>query len=32
MDEIQKQEKAKAFVYFLGSAFVLYIRVSSIFS
>ncbi|MFU2029361.1 hypothetical protein CN582_17030 [Bacillus wiedmannii] len=32
IDEIQNQEKAKAFVYFLGSAFVLYVGVSSLFS
>ncbi|HDR8185774.1 TPA: YczI family protein [Bacillus thuringiensis] len=32
IDEIKKQEKAKAFVYFLGSAFVLYVGVSSILS
>ncbi|TPV44882.1 DUF3953 domain-containing protein [Bacillus dicomae] len=29
---MKKQEKAKAFVYFLGSAFVLYVGVSSLFS
>ncbi|EMI9089949.1 MULTISPECIES: YczI family protein [Bacillus] len=32
IDEMKKQEKAKAFVYFLGSAFVLYVGVSSILS
>ncbi|GMR67491.1 MULTISPECIES: YczI family protein [Bacillus] len=32
IDEIKKQEKAKAFVYFLGSVFVLYVGVSSILS
>ncbi|HDR6287258.1 hypothetical protein ACS94_09310 [Bacillus cereus] len=32
IDEMKKQEKAKAFVYFLGSAFVLYVGVSNIFS
>lgn len=32
IDEMNKQEKAKAFVYFLGSAFVLYVGVSSILS
>ncbi|MFB6728632.1 YczI family protein [Bacillus mobilis] len=32
MDEMKKQEKAKAFVYFLGSAFVLYVGMSSILS
>ncbi|WP_410979722.1 YczI family protein [Bacillus cereus] len=32
IDEMKKREKAKAFVYFLGSAFVLYIGVSNIFS
>ncbi|HDR6311087.1 TPA: YczI family protein [Bacillus cereus] len=32
IDEIKKQEKAKAFVYFLGSAFVLYVGMSSILS
>ena len=32
IDEMKKQEKAKAFVYFLGSAFVLYVGLSSILS
>ncbi|GAB6487303.1 YczI family protein [Bacillus cereus] len=32
IDEMKKREKAKAFVYFLGSAFVLYVGVSNIFS
>ncbi|MCU5079262.1 YczI family protein [Bacillus cereus] len=32
IDEMKKREKAKAFVYFLGSAFVLYVGVSSILS
>ncbi|MCC2380075.1 YczI family protein [Bacillus wiedmannii] len=32
IDEMKKQEKAKAFVYFLGSTFVLYVGVSSILS
>ncbi|WP_144612143.1 YczI family protein [Bacillus cereus] len=32
IDEMKKQEKAKAFVYFLGSAFVLYVGASSILS
>ncbi|MCU5380770.1 YczI family protein [Bacillus cereus] len=32
IDEIQGQQKAKAFVYFLGSAFILYVGVSSILS
>ncbi|MDJ1477807.1 YczI family protein [Bacillus sp. LS15-K4] len=32
IDEMKKQEKAKAFVYFLASAFVLYVGVSSILS
>lgn len=29
---MKKREKAKAFVYFLGSSFVLYVGVSSLFS
>ncbi|EJR69782.1 YczI family protein [Bacillus cereus] len=32
IDEIKKQQKTKAFVYFLCSAFVLYVGVSSILS
>ncbi|MCS6591796.1 YczI family protein [Bacillus cereus group sp. MYBK249-1] len=32
IDEMKKRKKAKAFVYFLGSAFVLYVGVSNIFS
>ncbi|PGK40215.1 hypothetical protein CN907_11450 [Bacillus anthracis] len=32
IDEIKQQQKTKAFVYFLGSAFVLYVGVSSILS
>ncbi|ARV94839.1 MULTISPECIES: YczI family protein [Bacillus] len=32
IDEMKKREKAKAFVYFLGSAFVLYVGVCNIFS
>lgn len=32
IDEIKEQQKAKTFVYFLGSAFVLYVGVSSLFS
>ncbi|MCB5895664.1 MULTISPECIES: YczI family protein [Bacillus cereus group] len=32
IDEMKKREKAKAFIYFLGSAFVLYVGVSNIFS
>lgn len=32
IDEMKKREKAKAFVYFLGSAFILYVGVSSILS
>lgn len=32
IDEMKKQEKAKAFVYFLGSAFILYVGVSNILS
>ena len=32
IDEMKKREKTKAFVYFLGSAFVLYVGVSSILS
>ncbi|MGF9765265.1 YczI family protein [Bacillus albus] len=32
IDEMKKQEKAKAFVYFLGSAFVFYVGVSSMLS
>ncbi|PIE94335.1 YczI family protein [Bacillus fungorum] len=32
IDEIKQQQKAKAFVYFLGSAFVLYVGISSLFS
>ncbi|HDR7774981.1 TPA: DUF3953 domain-containing protein [Bacillus tropicus] len=32
IDEMKKREKAKALVYFLGSAFVLYVGVSNIFS
>ncbi|WP_341518916.1 YczI family protein [Bacillus paramobilis] len=32
IDEIKKRQKAKAFVYFLGSSFVLYVGVSSILS
>ncbi|MGW6193906.1 YczI family protein [Bacillus cereus] len=32
IDEIKQQQKAKAFVYFLGSAFILYVGVSSILS
>ncbi|WP_242248536.1 YczI family protein [Bacillus cereus group sp. BfR-BA-01523] len=32
IDEIKKQQKAKAFVYFLGSAFILYVGVSSLLS
>ncbi|HGH7172620.1 TPA: YczI family protein [Bacillus wiedmannii] len=32
IDEMKKQEKAKALVYFVGSAFVLYVGVSSILS
>ncbi|EOO63348.1 hypothetical protein IKE_05268 [Bacillus cereus VD196] len=31
IDEMKKREKAKAFVYFLGSAFVLYVGVCNIF-
>ncbi|MBJ8104439.1 MULTISPECIES: DUF3953 domain-containing protein [Bacillus cereus group] len=32
IDEMKKKEKAKAFVYFLGSASVLYVGVSSMLS
>ncbi|MEK4580774.1 YczI family protein [Bacillus sp. FSL R12-0074] len=32
IDEIKEQQKAKAFVYFLGSVFILYVGVSSILS
>ncbi|ADH09238.1 TPA: YczI family protein [Bacillus cereus] len=32
IDEMKKREKTKAFVYFLGSAFVLYVGVCNIFS
>ncbi|MGN4448276.1 YczI family protein [Bacillus cereus group sp. MYBK79-1] len=32
IDEIKERQKAKAFVYFVGSAFVLYVGVSSILS
>ncbi|HFR4150444.1 DUF3953 domain-containing protein [Bacillus cereus] len=32
IDEIKQQQKAKAFVYFLCSAFILYVGVSNIFS
>ncbi|WP_377864088.1 YczI family protein [Bacillus sp. R86525] len=32
IDEVKQQQKAKAFVYFLGSAFILYVGVSSILS
>ncbi|MBJ8068976.1 DUF3953 domain-containing protein [Bacillus cereus] len=32
IDEIKQQQKAKAFVYFLGSSFILYVGVSSILS
>ncbi|CUB10843.1 hypothetical protein BN2127_JRS1_02629 [Bacillus cereus] len=32
IDEMKKQEKAKAFIYFLGSAFILYVGMSSILS
>ncbi|ANC21842.1 hypothetical protein WR52_24625 [Bacillus cereus] len=32
IDEIKKQQKTKAFVYFLCSAFILYVGVSNIFS
>ncbi|MGN5649206.1 YczI family protein [Bacillus sp. Brlt_9] len=32
IDEIKERQKAKAFVYFLGSVFVLYVGVSSIVS
>ncbi|PHA13052.1 hypothetical protein COE65_07670 [Bacillus sp. AFS051223] len=32
IDKMKKREKAKALVYFLGSAFVLYVGVSNIFS
>jgi len=32
IDEIKERQKAKAFVYFLGSAFVLYVGVSNILS
>lgn len=32
IDEIKERQKAKAFVYFLGSTFVLYVGVSSILS
>ncbi|MEH0975444.1 YczI family protein [Bacillus mobilis] len=32
IDEIKERQKAKAFVYFLGSAFILYVGVSSILS
>ncbi|MEK4739290.1 MULTISPECIES: YczI family protein [Bacillus] len=32
IDEIKEQQKAKAFVYFLGSAFILYVWVSSMLS
>lgn len=32
IDEIKERQKAQAFVYFLGSAFVLYVWVSSILS
>ncbi|GAB6555294.1 MULTISPECIES: DUF3953 domain-containing protein [Bacillus] len=32
IDEIKGRQKAKAFVYFLGSAFILYVGVSSILS
>ncbi|EOP49569.1 YczI family protein [Bacillus nitratireducens] len=30
IDEVKQQQKAKAFVYFLSSAFILYVGVSSI--
>ncbi|MCC2504087.1 YczI family protein [Bacillus cereus] len=32
IDEIKQQQKTKAFIYFLCSAFVLYVGVSNIFS
>ncbi|HDR7598613.1 DUF3953 domain-containing protein [Bacillus mycoides] len=32
IDEIKERQKAKAFVYFLGSAFILYVGVSSLLS
>ncbi|MBE7095984.1 MULTISPECIES: YczI family protein [Bacillus] len=32
IDEIKERQNAKAFVYFLGSAFILYVGVSSILS
>ncbi|MED0947460.1 YczI family protein [Bacillus mobilis] len=32
IDEMKERQKAKACVYFLGSAFILYVGVSSIFS
>ncbi|WHY28661.1 YczI family protein [Bacillus wiedmannii] len=32
IDEIKERQKAKAFVYFLGSAFVLYVGLSSMLS
>ncbi|WP_305926776.1 YczI family protein [Bacillus mycoides] len=32
IDEIKEQQKAKASVYFLGSAFILYVGVSSMLS
>ncbi|MEV5109623.1 YczI family protein [Bacillus sp. LBA3-1-1.1] len=32
IDEVKQQQKTKAFVYFLGSAFILYVGVSNILS